>query len=369
MGLSNSAIGRLVGWINIGTVLAYLVVRAADQWGRRPILTLTIVGYTTMTFATALSPGVASFGIAQLIARIFLIAEIIISIVYVAETFPAEKRGTTIGILQGASTLGAIICAITTPWFIDSILGWRGVYFVGILPLIMVGIIRRNIQETPRFLEQKQRLDKRRPSFFHIWKTPYRYRVIKLSVLWGLMYTSYTTAVFFWKTFALDEAGAGLSEKQAGISIAIAAFISMPLIFFCGKWLDWAGRKHGGASIFAIGMIGIWGSYSTAHHGWITFFLVLAIFGSSAVLPVLNTFSVELFPTHMRADAFAWSSNLLGRITYITTPILIGTAAESIGWQIPVRLTLIAPLIAIFLIYLWLPETKNRELEDTSRLS
>src|SRR5215468_10007230 len=49
MGLGKQASGNLVGFVNVGLVLAYLVVRYADRWGRRRVLALTIVGYTVCT--------------------------------------------------------------------------------------------------------------------------------------------------------------------------------------------------------------------------------------------------------------------------------------------------------------------------------
>ena len=35
----------------------------------------------------------------------------------------------------------------------------------------------------------------------------------------------------------------------------------------------------------------------------------------------------------------------------------------------PLRLTALFPLLALALIFLWLPETNGRELEDTSRVA
>jgi putative MFS transporter len=40
---------------------------------------------------------------------------------------------------------------------------------------------------------------------------------------------------------------------------------------------------------------------------------------------------------------------------------------EEHGWGLPLRLTTVFPLLALGLIFWWLPETKARELEETSR--
>ena len=61
MGRDDAFMGWLVAIVNVGTILAYVLVRRADQWGRKQVLTVTIVGYTVFTFLTALSPNVYWF--------------------------------------------------------------------------------------------------------------------------------------------------------------------------------------------------------------------------------------------------------------------------------------------------------------------
>jgi putative MFS transporter len=92
------------------------------------------------------------------------------------------------------------------------------------------------------------------------------------------------------------------------------------------------------------------------------------VFGVSAVLPVLNAFTTELFPTDLRGDAYAWANNLIGRIGYVLAPVLVGFFADDLGWGAAVRPTAIFPLIALALIWWLLPETANKELEETARV-
>src|SRR5687768_15498953 len=90
LGLDVEWSGYLVAFINLGTVFAYALVRYADRWGRRRVLTVTIAGYTLFSFLSGLSPNVFVFAVLQLLARIFLIAEWATSNVVAAEEFPAE---------------------------------------------------------------------------------------------------------------------------------------------------------------------------------------------------------------------------------------------------------------------------------------
>jgi len=110
------------------------------------------------------------------------------------------------------------------------------------------------------------------------------------------------------------------------------------------------------------------GAYSLQSKTALTGALVLGIFGATAVLPVLNSYTAELFPTHLRSDAYAWANNILGRIGYVLSPALVGAGAERFGWGPAAASTGVFPILAVILIVLFLPETKGLELEETSAL-
>ena len=367
MGLDQGQGGMLVAFINAGTVLAYLLVRKADQWGRRRVLMITIVGYTVFTFLSGLAPNVWVFALLQLMARVFLIGEWAVCMVYAAEEYPADRRGMVIGVIQAFSSLGSIVCAGVVPLLLSSAYGWRSVYFVGVLPLVVVAVMRRKLQETQRFTTQVAADGGAGAQpFFRILGTPYRKRVFQLALIWGLTYVCTQNAITFWKEFVMGDRG--WTDSQVSVAITIAAVGSMPLVFLSGKLLDLIGRRGGATVIFIAAAAGAAGAYSL-HGRWpLTAALVLAIFGASAVLPVLNAYTSELFPTDLRGDAFALSNNLLGRIGYVLSPLAVGQAALHVGWGPAVSATALFPLLALGLILWLLPETRGQELEQTSAL-
>ncbi len=354
----------MVTVINIGTIIAWLLIRKADQWGRKRVLMITIGGYTIFTLLSGLAPHVLLFTLAQMVARVFLIGEWAISMVYAAEEFPAERRGMVLGVLQGFSSLGSVVCAGVVPLLLTTPYGWRTVYFVGAVPLVLVMVARRSLRETKRFEDRVSTAT--RPSLMAFWKTPYKKRMLQLALIWFLTYLCTQTAITFWKEFAVAERG--LTDSQVGASITIAALVSMPLVFAAGKLLDVIGRRKGAAIIFTLTSLGCVLAYTAHGHALLTGALVLAIFGVSAVLPVLNSYNTELFPTELRGDAFSWSNNLLGRIGYVTSPLLVGVLAGSWGIGPAIASTAIFPMLALALIWLWLPETRGMELEETSSL-
>ena len=67
----------------------------------------------------------------------------------------------------------------------------------------------------------------------------------------------------------------------------------------------------------------------------------------------------------MHGTAFAWSNNLLGRLSYVASPIAVGVIAGRVGFGPTLAATAIFPLICLVLVLLWLPETAGRELVGT----
>ena len=356
--------GALVGFINCGTILAFVLARKADRWGRKPVLTATIVGYTLFTFLSGLSPNVYVFALLQMIARIFLIAEWSTSMVIAAEEFPAKGRGTVIGVVSAAGGFGAIVCAGVVPILLRTAYGWRSVYFVSLLPLVVLAIARRGLRETSRFSEQS--VPEKQESLFAIWSTSHRWRVIQLAVIWFLTYICTQNAVTFWKEFAVSERG--MSDAQVGNAVKLAALASMPLAFAAGKLLDVVGRKNGATLIYASTIAGVIGAYSAHSAGGLTVSLVFAVLGVNTVLTVLNAFTTELFPTQYRGSAFAWSNNLIGRIGYCLSPTVVTMLVPVYGWGPTLTVTTVFPLLALIVIWLVLPETRGRELEETASL-
>ncbi len=359
--------GWMLALINFGTVLAFLLIRVADRVGRKKVLSATIVGYTLFTLASAAAPNAVIFAVLQCVGRVFLIGEWTIAMVYAAEEFPAARRASAIGILQACSSLGGIVCAGLVPMMVKSPLGWRTVFIAGAVPLMIVAYARRGLKETRRFEEARAKgTSIEQGDLVAVLKTTHLKRILQMAVIWFLSYVCTQNAITFWKDFAMSERG--YTDKQVGAAITVAALASMPLVFFAGRLLDVIGRRRGAVVIFGTLSLGVFGGYTLHARGALTLALMVTVFGASAFLPVLNAYTTELFPTEHRADAFAWSNNLLGRIGYVLSPPLVGYFADRFGYGPTVSATAIFPLLALGLILALLPETRGRELEETAGL-
>ena len=107
LGIPESQLGVLGAVVRAGAFLSVILAIAADRWGRRALLLLTVLGYTFFTGATAFSPNAETFVVFQFFARGFASAEVMIAAVVIAEEFPPENRGWGIGALAALQALGA----------------------------------------------------------------------------------------------------------------------------------------------------------------------------------------------------------------------------------------------------------------------
>jgi MFS transporter, putative metabolite:H+ symporter len=356
----------MVALINLGTIFAFLLVRRADKWGRKRVLSITIAGYALFTFLSAWAPNAVVFGLLQMVARVFLIGEWATAMVVAAEEYPAERRGTVIGVVSAAAGFGSIVCVGVVPLLLKTSLEWRSVYLIGVVPLLLMMFARRNLRETQRFAESSSAEGSLAgPPLLEMLRGPHRRRLWQLGAIWFLTYICTQNAVTFWKDFAVEERK--LNNAQVSAVMTVAALVSMPLVFFAGRMLDAIGRKRGAIVIYAATILGVLGGYTASGVVPLMVCMTVGIFGINSVLTVLNTFMTELFPTEVRGSAVALSNNLIGRIGYVTSPLLIGELVSDFGLGWPLRASVVFPLIALGLIFLWLPETNRRELEETSK--
>lgn len=361
-GLTEAEGGLIIGFCNIGPVLAFLLVRQADRYGRARVLNWTILGFTLASLATAFSPNPVVFAVAQLIARTFLISEWALCMIYAAETWPAEERGKAIGALQALASVGAVVCAGLTPFLLTSPIGWRAVYVVGAIPLLFMAWARRALPESPLY---RRDLNPEAPSLLRVLRSDRRKRVLQLAGIWFLTYVGTQSGITFWKEYALNEAE--LSEAQVGRTLAVGALLTIPLMFSVGRMLDRFGRRMSSLLIFPTAALGVYGSFTFTDPTLLLVSVTLLVFGCAAVLPVLEAYSTELFPTEMRSDAWGWANNLLARQANIFIPPVVGAMAGEIGWGPSVSYTSVGLIAALAAIWVWMPETRGRSLEETAR--
>lgn len=352
--------GFLLSVIALGTLVAFFIVRLGDRVGRKPVFMWSVVLYSVLSLVTALAPNAALFVLTQFAARIFLVAVWGVGFIIVAEEFPVQHRGRALGLFQGAAAVGAIFPSLSLPLMVRFGAGWRGLYALGALPLIAVFFLSRNFQETERFRQARQAQG---PGFFAVWERPHRRNMIIVSVLWVLLYACYITGQNFFSYHVVNELGWG--ESQVGLVTALAYTIGLVGYFVAGRLMDSIGRKPTAIIFMVAGSILTFFTFRVVPHAAVAALMVAATFFVGVFTVIGASFTNELFPTAIRANATAWSNNIVGRLGQVVAPALVGVLALPLGGVgNAASLLALAPLAGVLLIAFLLPETAHHELED-----
>ena len=130
---------------------ALLFGLAADRFGRRPVLTINILLFSMLEFASGLAPSLTSFLILRLAFGVAMGGEWGVGAALAMETIPPGTRGVVSGILQTGYPSGYLLAAMTY-FALYGLIGWRGMFMVGALPALLVLYILGKVEESPAFL-------------------------------------------------------------------------------------------------------------------------------------------------------------------------------------------------------------------------
>ncbi|OEC97730.1 MULTISPECIES: MFS transporter [unclassified Rhizobium] len=127
---------------------------AADRFGRRATLMVDVLLYSVFEFLTGFSTGLTMFLVLRALFGVAMGGEWGVGASLVMETIPEDSRGLVSGILQAGYPSGYLLASIVF-FLLFPIIGWRGMFFVGAVPALLVLYIRRNVEESPAFLQRQ----------------------------------------------------------------------------------------------------------------------------------------------------------------------------------------------------------------------
>jgi putative MFS transporter len=358
--------------IELGLFVAFFVTRLSDRLGRRPLLLWSVVGYTAFTALTAASWDIWSFAFFQFGSRIFLGAEYAIGVTMIVEEFPTAKRGRALGTMLTFSALGTIAVGLLLGAKLqDTSLEWRAFYLVGLIPLVLLSFFRRRLQETSRFLEEKERRAQGghpdEVAFLEPWKPQYRRNLVLVGLLHMLRSIPLFGSTAWWAFYAERERG--FTELQVAIYIIAAYGTGCIGYYVCGRAMERFGRRPTAMVYFAGGIFFSMLLFQVSGKGISFVALMLAVFFGLGMGPVMAAFATELFPTEIRGQAAAWIRNWFEIAGYVFGPALVGILGDHATGAIgnigdTVTLLMVMQIPTIWLVWRYMPETKGRELED-----
>lgn len=371
-GVAEADLGVSRGFIELGLFFAFFLARLGDRVGRRRLLLWSVFGYTAFTTLTALSWNLGSFTFFQSAARVFLGAEYAVAVTMIVEEFPAGGRASALGRLLMMAAAGALVVALLLLLGVDrGPLEWRTLYLIGVIPLLILGWLRRRVRETRRFLAYQQALGEgrevERVSFWEPWRPEYRRNLLLVGtvhLLRSLPLFGSTSWFFF---YAQREAGI---DRTFLFAIFIVAYgVGIGGYGFCGFLMERVGRRRTALLYVTASVIFPILLFQSRGAGAVALFLVLGVFFGLGSAPLYGAMSTELFPTHIRNQAAAWSRNVFEISGFILGPLLVGVLGDhysgvfgSVGDTVSFLFLLGIP--GLWLLWRYLPETRGKELEE-----
>jgi len=372
--MSDREIGFVATLVRFGGILSFGIVASADLYGRRPILSITVVFYTFFTLATALSRGVVTFTIFQSAAQLFLAAEFGVAVTMVSEEFPDETRGRAIAALHTVAFLGVAAAAALYPLVAPSGWGWRGMYLLGIVPLLLTAFLRRGLRETMRFqameaarkiagAAREKLLPKLRSSMAE-FAGPYRNRLILIAILWNSIGLVGGPTITFFSLLAIRDHH--WTAAQVGLALILAYLMGSVGSLLSGYAMDRIGRRMTTAVFYVASAISMAVMFGSGWQGSVRFGIVATQFAYQAARTATSALSAELFPTEIRASGYSLTVQVVGQLGWTLSPLLVGMLSVPLGGiGNAASVFALGPIVGVIALA-YVPETRGKTLEEIS---
>lgn len=365
-GLSEESVGRLAAVVRLGVLPALALSVLADRIGRRRLLLMTILGFTACTFLTSFARNATEFAFLQFFARTFVYAEDMLAIVVVTEELAPHARGWGIGLMVAFGALGHGLSALLFSAVDVLPYGWRALYVLGALPLLLVAWLRRSLEETQRFVESAEQRAKQELNFFSPLRAlfrryPGRLAAISLAVI-PVAFAG-GTAVQFQSKFLQNTHG--YSPADVSTLFLIGGPLALCGGLVIGRSSDRFGRRATLSVAILINALATMGFYNGA--GWLVPGVwILTIFTQFGIDVLFGALGSELFATAFRSTASGLRSIMA------TVAIAAGLAVEGFlyvalgGHAQAITAMAWMALLSPLVLMAFVPETAGRRLEDIS---
>jgi MFS family permease len=364
----------ILGWATGGILFGMM----SDRWGRVKTMTATLLVYSGFTGITGLSQGWLDFTIYRFLVGLGVGGMFGAATTLVAESVPGRIRAVALGALQALSAMGNIIGSLISlqiqpgaPDLLWGYSGWRLLFFVGIIPSLLVIPIVMVLKEPEAWRRAKE--DAARGIETHVgspvelFRSPVwrRNSIVGLLLgvsgmigLWGIGFFSpelISTALAGAPQQTIDRVrgwGTALQDVGAFLGMVtftmVASLVSRRLAFFFAFL--------GGMIITAF----VFNSLETATDAY--WMLPMMGFAQLALFAGYSIYFPELFPTRLRGTGVGFCYNTV-RYLAAPAPILLGYLSAALSFRTAAVLMSSVYLVGMIAL-IWAPETKDRPLPN-----
>jgi len=339
----------------------------ADRFGRARILQLTVLWFAVFTFLSGFAQNFGELFFTRAMQGFGFGGEWAVGSVLVAEIIDARHRGKATGLVQSSWSVGWAAAALAF-WAASTLLppdlAWKALFWLGILPGLLVIYIRRNVAEPALFIQMRAQraltFELARPGvFLDIFRPPLLRTTLLATLLSTGMMGAYYSITTWLPTFLASERHLSVGGTTGYLLMVIAGSLAGYLV---SAWLtDIIGRRRGFMLFAACAMVLILlytrlpvagGMFLI---GFPLGFFILGIFsGMGACL-------AELYPSAVRGSGQGFTYSV-GRGIGGACPSLIGLLSARFPLGDAIAGFTVAAY-ALVIVSAWaIPETRGRVL-------
>jgi MFS family permease len=360
----------ILGWATGGIIFGVM----SDRLGRVKTMAATLIVYSLCTGLGGVAQGWLDFTIYRFLAGLGIGGMFGAATTLVAESVPSGFRATALGALQALSATGNILGSLTTLWIPPGAIvagqsGWRVLFFVGVIPALLVFPIMFVLREPDAWLEARARGRQgtgaavgspaelfRHPRWRHHTIVGLMLGVSGMIGLWGIGFYSpelISTALAGASQTTIDTVRAwGTAMQDVGafagmlVFTALATYVGRRVSFFFALSLSLV------ATMFVF-----YALKTPADAYWM---LPLMGFAQLAVFAGYSIYFPELFPTRLRGTGVGFCYNTV-RYLAAPAPILFGYLTTMMSFREAAMAMSLVYLIGMTAL-IWAPETKGQPL-------
>lgn len=357
-GLSGTQLGIGLAVFRLASLASLPLTGLADRFGRRRVLLASCSAGLCLTILAAASPGYWWFVAIFAIGRPLLSTTSAVAQVVASEQTDSTNRARAIALVVAGYGIGSGLTAVIHS-LASSTLGFRGIFALAAVPLVLLPFLTRHASETDRYHALPER-DRRPVPVFGVFERTFRRRVVIVSAIAfavAAMTGPANSFVFIYSQNVLHLSGltVALMVIGAGATGLVGLMLGQHLADVYGR------RITGATAIVAMALTGVL-AYSGPRWALVIGYL-LGILAASTFAPAVGAISNELFPTSIRASVIGWEVvfSVLGAVAGLVIFGALADLGNRFSIAAIVTSAMALPACALFRL---LPETKGREPEE-----
>lgn len=378
--------GSLISAGYVGQFLgAMLLGGLAERFGRMPVFVGSVIVMGVLALGCAWSPNYQVLLVVRFVQGLAIGGALPVSITYVNELAPTATRGRYFAIFQWLCMSGYAVASLSSTVIIPE-LGWRWLFGLGAMPLVLLPLVVLTLPESPRWLARIGRTTDAEKALAKLGATltplPAGAELppqapapstpgVRLSILFSGPYLARTLVIIgLWfltsfATFGLTTWVPSIYVTVFDIPVADAlkyAAISSTLFLVATPVIAWlmdsVGRRP--FAIMGTSLAGLALCILTFHQPERIWLLVSLVVAGQLCISIASfivwPFTAESYPTQVRAVALGLCSST-ARAASMLTPLFVGVILSSGG-----SISLVFGVFSLFAfaaMILWITATRE----------